>query len=90
MGIVPATKILDPENARGFYVEVYLSGEKTSPLPLGGVQGLAALFSTLREISEFSKILRILTEIEPTTNIEISTVTFADDVSIFDFFSSND
>lgn len=82
MGIVPATKILD-QNADGFHLEVFLCGEKSSPLPLGGISGMAALFTTIRDIPEFSKVPRIASNIEPTNNILISTCGFADDVSGF-------
>lgn len=84
MGLVPASKILD-ENARGFYFEAYLCGEKNAPLPLGGLQGMAALFETIREIPEFSKVPRCPSGIERSNNILISTVKFADDVSILIF-----
>lgn len=88
MGIVPATKIL-ASDARGFYFEAYLCGEKNTPIPLGGLQGLAALFATIRDIPEFSKIPRLSTIIEPSNNILISTVQFAEDVSIFIFLKQS-
>lgn len=84
MGVVPATKILD-ENAQGFFLEVFLCGEKSMPLPLGGIKGMAGLFATIREIPEFSKVPVIPSSIEQTKNILISTVDFADDVSSFLF-----
>lgn len=82
MGIIPETKILSPE-APGFHFEVYLDGEKCAPLPLGGVVGLAALLTTIRDIPEFSKIPPIAFDVEAGENILISTTSFAKDVSIF-------
>lgn len=82
MGIVPATKILG-EEAPGFYFEVFITGDKCAPLPLGGLKGLSTLFSTIRDIPEFSKIPPITTTVQPGENILISTVGFAKDVSIF-------
>lgn len=82
MGIVPATKILDPD-AQGFYFEAYLGGQNCSSMPLGGIQGLATLFSTVREIPAFSKMTACNHGIEIGENIEISTVTYARDVSFF-------
>lgn len=82
MGIVPATKILG-EEASGFYFEVFITGDKCTPLPLGGLKGLSTLFSTIRDIPEFSKIPPITTTVQPGENILISTVGFAKDVSIF-------
>lgn len=87
MGVVPATKILN-EDAPGFYFETYLTGEKCAPLPLGGAKGLVALFSTIRDIPEFSKIPPVPSDIEPGDNILISTVSFAKDVTnFFPFFT---
>lgn len=85
MGIVPATKILN-EDAEGFHLEVHLCGEKSAPLPLGGIKGMAALFSTIRSIPEFSKVERYTSNIQPSTNILISTVKFADEVSLLFIF----
>lgn len=85
MGIVPATKILD-ESAPGFYLNVQLGGEKCAALPLDGIEGLAALFSTIREIPVFSKIQPINHNVEIAQNITIATVDFADDVSFFFVF----
>lgn len=83
LGIVPASKILD-ENAPGFYVEAFICGEKMSPLPLGGVSGLASLFSTMRQIPRLNYTgLPPRNNVEPDTNIVISTTNFADDVSTF-------
>lgn len=87
MGIIPATKILDAD-APGFHLEVYLDGGNCSPLPLGGITGLAAVFSTIRTIPEFSKVERVITNIEPSTNIIIKTVNFSNDVSILFIFMS--
>lgn len=81
MGIVPATKILN-EEAQGFHLEIYLTGDKCLPLPLGGLAGLSTLLSTIREIPQFSKIPPIFTPAEPGENIIIKTVEFAQDVSI--------
>lgn len=81
MAIVPATKILNDE-APGFYLEVYLTGEKCVPLALGGKKGLVTLLSTIREIPEFSKIPQVVSSIEPGTNIVISTVEWGKDVCI--------
>lgn len=81
MGIVPGSKILG-EDAPGFYLEIYLNGEKCAPLPLGGEKGLVTLLSTIRSIPEFSKIPPIPYDVEKGENILIHTVDFADDVSI--------
>lgn len=81
MGIVPASKILGDE-ARGFYFEVYLTGDKCAPMSLGGLKGLATLFSTIRDIPEFSKIPPIPSDVQTGENILISTVDFAKDVNI--------
>lgn len=82
MGIVPATKIL-ADDAPGFYTEVFLGGEKCTPMPLGGIKGLFTLFSTIRQIPSFSKMLvpNHDMEIEEGENIEIQTTNFAKDVS---------
>lgn len=80
MGIVPATKVLSPD-APGFHLEVYLDGEKCAPLPLGGVDGLATLFATIREIPAFSRMPPTNHGIPIGENIEISTVEFAKNVS---------
>lgn len=84
MGVVPATKILS-EDAPGFYFEVFLTGDKCAPLPLGGLKGLSTLMTTIRDIPEFSKIPPIATTIQPGENILISIVDFAKDVSTFTF-----
>lgn len=80
MGIVPATKIL-AHDAPGFYFEVYLDGDNCAKMPLGGMQGLVTLFSTIRQIPEFSKMAAVHHDLEPGENIEISTVEWADNVS---------
>lgn len=83
IGIVPASKILN-ENACGFYVEAYIGGEKTSPLPLGSIAGLASLFSTIKQIPQFNRVSGgVASNIEADTNIIISTVDFAEDVSSY-------
>lgn len=83
MGIVPSTKILSPE-APGFVFEAFLAGEKAAPLPLGGIEGLATLFATIREIPAFSRMPAIDHEVKNGEHIEISTVEFAKNVgSIF-------
>lgn len=51
------------------------------PLPLGGLNGLATLLSTIRDIPEFSKVPKFNTSVQKGENILISTVDFADDVS---------
>jgi hypothetical protein len=88
MGIVPASKILN-EEAPGFYLEVYITGGKQPPLPIGGLKGLATLFCTVRDIPEFSKIPTIPSDIEKGENILISTVDWSDDVSKFLTFLSH-
>lgn len=87
IGVVPASKILD-ESAPGFYLDVQLGGEKCASLPLDGIKGLAGLFSTIREVPAFSKIPVVHHGVEKTDNITIATVDFADDVSVFVFFFS--
>lgn len=83
IGIVPASKILD-EAAPGFYIEAYIEGEKTSAMPLGGIAGLASLFSTIKQIPQFGRVgVPVQSTIEPDTNIVISTVDFAEDVCTF-------
>lgn len=80
MGIVPATKILSPD-APGFYFEVFLGGDKCASMPLGGLNGLITLLSTIEEIPVFSKMSMLDHGIERGENIEISTVEFANNVS---------
>lgn len=83
VGVVPATKILG-EAAQGFHIEAYIDGEKTSAMPLGGIAGLAALFSTIKQIPQFARVeTSPHSLIEPANNIIISTVDFAEDVCIF-------
>lgn len=72
MGIVPATKMLDSD-ARGFHFEAVLAGEKSFPLPLGGLEGMSSLFRAIREIPAFSRVLPTMHGIAPSENIEIST-----------------
>lgn len=72
MGIVPATKLLDAD-APGFHFEAILGGEKSSPLPIGGIQGMASLFAAIREIPTFSRVNPSKHGIEEGENIEIST-----------------
>lgn len=87
IGIVPATKFLNPE-APGFYMEAYLCGDKSAPLPLGGAKGLATLFNTIRDIPEFSRIPRCTSyDLQPGENILITTTTFSRDVSFYFFLN---
>lgn len=79
MGIVPATKILSHE-ARGFYFEVFLGGDKCASMPLGGLPGLITLLSTIKDIPVFSNMNMVNHGIERGENIEISTVEFAKNV----------
>lgn len=59
-----------------------MAGEKTAPLPLGGINGLATIFSTIRQIPKFSNCVPVNTyNISPGENILISTTDFAKDVS---------
>lgn len=81
MGIVPAVKILDVNNP-GFHFEVFLGSDKCAPVPLGGLQGLATLFDTIREIPVFSKVPPVKHEVPLDENIEISSTDFAKNVSI--------
>lgn len=69
--------------ATGFYFDVFLHGEKCAPLPLGGISGLAKLLSTIRELPVFSKVDELEYDGDIGENVRISTVTFAQDVSIF-------
>lgn len=71
-GIVPATKILDAE-ADGFHFEVFLCGEKSSPIPLGGLNGLAALFDAIREVPAFSRVPSSKHGVKGSENIVLST-----------------
>lgn len=81
MGIVPAAKLLDAE-APGFHFEAVLGGEKSSPLPIGGVQGMAALFGAIRKILIFARLNPSKHGIQASVNIEISTgFEFAKNVS---------
>lgn len=56
MGVIPATNILD-ETAEGFYVEVLLCGDKHAPIPLGGVEGIAAVIKGFRDRATLLKIV---------------------------------
>lgn len=85
VGVVPASKILD-ESAPGFHFEAFLCGDNAASLPLGGIEGLAALFHTIREIPAFSRVPTFNHGIEHEHNITISTVAFANDVSICTVF----
>lgn len=84
MGMVPATTLMESD-ADGFHLEIFLCGDKCSPLPLGGLNGLATLLATIREVPEFSKTIRMMppSNIQIGSNILISTVTFAEDVSFY-------
>lgn len=79
MGVVPASKILGPE-APGFHFEAFLAGDKCAPVPLGGIQGMATLFSIIRQIPAFACIPTIDHGLEVGEHIEISTVEFAKNV----------
>lgn len=81
VGLLPKAVIF---GAKGFQLEIFLCGEKSSPLPLSGLPGLLSLFSTIRRIPAFSQVAVPDTrvEIQPSDNITISTVDFADDVCI--------
>lgn len=88
VGIVPATKILNDE-APGFYFEAFVGGDKSGMMALGGISGLNALFSVIREIPKFAVLPKIggaNDDEEISEKITISTVDFADDVSIFNAF----
>lgn len=80
MGIIPSTKILDKE-APGFHFEAILCGENKPSLPLGGIEGLASLFATIRQLPEFGNVLPSTHGISPSDNITFSTVDFAEEVS---------
>lgn len=82
MGVIPSSKILN-DDAPGFQFEIFVCGEKSQPLPIGGVNGLVTLCTTIRQIPEFSKIATSPMPVHPGENILISTVNFADDVNIF-------
>lgn len=84
VGIVPATKLLD-ESAVGFYLEVSLGGESCEAMPLGGAEGAASLFSTIRQIPEYNKVQPFHTQFKNGKNITIGTVNWNDDVSSFIF-----
>lgn len=84
MGVIPATKLLG-DDAPGFYFETFLGGDKNVSLPLGGISGLNALFSVIREIPKFSMLPKFVTSNlndEISDKITISTVNFAEDVSL--------
>lgn len=84
VGIIPATKLLG-DDAPGFYFEAFLGGDKNGLLPLGGVSGLNALFAVIREIPKFSILPKFVANNindEISEKITISTVNFAEDVSI--------
>lgn len=90
MGIIPATKLLG-DDAPGFYFEAFLGGDKNGLLPLGGISGLNALFAVIREIPKFSILPKFVTNNfndEISEKITISTVNFAEDVSL-NFLSLN-
>lgn len=80
VGIVPATKMLD-EEAPGFYFEALFCGEGKPPMPLGGIEGLASLFCTMRQMPPFqhAPLPRARMQLNR-INISISTG-FKDDVS---------
>lgn len=82
MGVLPKAIIF---GNKGFEFEIFLCGEKSSPLPLGGLAGLMSLFSTIRRIPVFSHVAvpDIRVEVQPSENITISTVDFADEVYIY-------
>lgn len=79
LGIIPSSKLLG-EDAAGFHFETFLCGEGKPSLPLGGIEGIASLLSTIREIPEFTKVVPSTHGITPNENITISTVEFAGDV----------
>lgn len=82
VGILPKARVF---NSTGFQLEIFLCGEKASPLPLGGLPGLMSFFTTIRQIPDFSRVpvTATLSDVQPSNNITISTVGFADDVSIY-------
>lgn len=85
MAIIPATKILN-DTAPGFYFEALICGEKCTPLPLGGMKGLLALFECVKQIPAFANVLPFNHGIDAGDNITLSTVGFAERVSfIFTF-----
>lgn len=53
VGILPTTELLD-ETAPPFLAEVFLCGDKGSPLPLGGIEGAAQLFNIIRNMPQFA------------------------------------
>lgn len=55
MGVIPTTNILD-ETAAGFYVEVLLCSDKHAPLPLGGIEGIAAVVKGFRDMAPLLKL----------------------------------
>lgn len=77
--MLPKAKIF---GGKGFELEIFLGGEKASPLPLGGAPGLAALFATIRSIPVFNHVALPNTRLEEQSsdNIIISTADFADEV----------
>lgn len=81
IGVVPATKILN-DDARGFFIEAFLCGDKNSPVPLGGASGLAALFHTIRQLPGFRHFPVVQTTVEPSDNITIETCDFSEEVCI--------
>lgn len=81
VGVVPATKILNDE-ARGFYMEAFLCGDKSAPLPLGGINGIASLFHTIRQLPGFKQFPVVQTVVEPSDNITIESCNFAEEVCI--------
>lgn len=80
IGMVPATKILN-DDARGFYFESYLCGDKNSPVPLGGITGLASLFMTIRQLPGFKQFPVVPTDVEASDNITIEQSNFSEEVS---------
>lgn len=87
IGVFPATKLLN-ENAPGFYFEALLCGDKSAPIPLGGLPGLNSLFATIRQIPKFSHLPNVSSSNfnqEISSNITISVGDFADDVSFLFF-----
>lgn len=80
IGVIPSTTILN-DDAKGFFMEAYLCGEKVAPLPLGGLHGLAALFNTIRQLPNFQQYPVGIVSVEPSDNITLETCKFSEDVS---------
>ena len=85
LGVVPAYKEVDSDGD-DFFFEAYLCGDKSAPLPLGGIEGIASLIFAIRQIPSFTRVLPVNHGITASENIEISTVSFAKNVCIFVFF----